>query len=247
LEPTLYEQRRVWEQKPVLQAIYSDFCDRIAASALPGTTLEIGGGIGSLKERVRSTAPTAQVVASDIQFSPWLDCVADAQRLPFASASFSNVVLIDVCHHLEFPVKFFAEAERVLDCGGRIVMVEPAITWGSWLFYQFLHQEPVRLAADPLVDGTPDPNRDPYDANQAIPTLLATREFARFHATLPGLKISRVDWFSLAVYPLSGGFKRWSLIPAWLAARGLQVERRLEPRIGRLLAFRMMMIIDKIP
>jgi len=246
MEPNLYEQRRIWEEKPVLQAIYSDFYDRIAASALPGTTLEIGGGIGGLRERMNSTAPTSQVVASDIQFSPWLDCVADAQSLPFASASFSNVVMIDVCHHLEFPIKFFVEAERVLNDGGRIIMVEPAITWGSSLFYRILHHEPVNISADPLVDGTPDPNRDPYDANQAVPTLLATREFTRFHVDLPNLKISRVDWFSLAVYPLSGGFKRWSLIPASLVDRGLQIERWLEPRIGRFLAFRMMIIIAKV-
>jgi SAM-dependent methyltransferase len=247
MEPTLYRHRRVWQQKPILQAIYDDFYDRIAALALPGTLLEIGGGIGSLKERRRLSSPLAQVVASDIQLSRWLDCVADAQRLPFASASFSNVVMIDVCHHLEFPIKFFTEAERVLIGGGRIIMIEPAITWGSSLFYRFLHQEPVCIASDPLVDGTPDPNRDPYDANQAIPTLLATREFARFHAKLPSFRISRVDWFSLAVYPLSGGFKRWSLIPARLAGRGLRIERRLEPMIGRFLAFRMMMIIDKVP
>jgi SAM-dependent methyltransferase len=245
-EPMLYQQRRIWQQKPALQAIYDDFYDRIAASALPGTILEIGGGIGSLKERLRSSAPTTQVVASDIQFCEWLDCVADAQRLPFETATFYNIVMVDVCHHLEFPMKFFVEAERVLNDGGRIIMVEPAITWGSWLFYRFLHQEPVRTAADPLVDGLPDPDRDPYAANQAIPTLLVTRELARFHTKLPTLRVSRVDWFSLALYPLSGGFRRWSLLPARLVTSGLRIERRLEPRIGRLLAFRMMIIIDKI-
>jgi SAM-dependent methyltransferase len=247
MEPTLCEHRRVWQQKPILRAIYKDFYDRIAASVLPGSILEIGGGIGSLKEDLRLTELAAQVVASDIQYSPWVDCVADAHHLPFASASFSNIVMVDVCHHLEFPIKFFTEAERVLNGAGRIIMVEPAITWGSALFYRYLHQEPVCIAADPLVDGTPDPHRDPYAANQAIPTLLATREFGQFHSKLPNLRISRVDWFSFAVYPLSGGFKRWSLIPMRLVSRGLQIERWLEPRIGRFLAFRMMTIIDKAP
>jgi SAM-dependent methyltransferase len=244
---TVYRHRQIWQQKPVLQTIYKDFYDRVAAAVAAGTTLEIGGTIGGFKEHLRMTAPAAKVVASDIQFCEWLDCIADAQRLPFAQGSFANIVMIDVCHHLEFPLKFLLEAQRVLAAGGRIIMVEPAITWGSSLFYRFLHHEPVRIAADPLGDGTPDPRRDPYSANQAIPTLLATRDFARFHDKLPSLKIKRIDWFSLAVYPLSGGFKRWSLIPARLAAQGLQIERRLEPMIGRFLGFRMMMIIDKIP
>ena len=153
--------------------------------------------------------------------------------------------MIDVLHHIEFPVLFFREAQRVLRPGGRIVMVEPAITWGSTLFYRLLHQEPVRTSADPLLDGTPDPNRDPYDSNQAIPTLLATRDRHRFEALVQDLKVAQVDWFSLAVYPLSGGFKSWSLIPRALVGPALRIERAIETALGRLIAFRMLIVIEK--
>ena len=124
-------------------------------------------------------------------------------------------------------------------------MVEPAITWGSTLFYRLLHQEPVRTSADPFIEGVPDPQRDPYDSNQAIPTLLATRDRERFHRLFPNLKISGVDWFSLTVYPLSGGFKSWSLVPEMLASPMLRVERAIEPFLGRFAAFRMMLVIEK--
>ena len=97
---------------------------------MPGLTIEIGGGIGNLKHRL------PQVIATDVQFARWLDCVADAQHLPFASDVIANIVMVDVLHHVEFPMLFFREAERVLRAGGRIVMVEPAITWGSTLFYR---------------------------------------------------------------------------------------------------------------
>src|SRR5215470_7086632 len=118
----------VWNAKPVLRLIYNDFYDRIASACVAGLTVELGGGIGNLKQRL------GNVIATDIQFGPWLDCVADAQRLPFAAGAVSNVVLVDVLHHVEYPVNFFREAGRVLRDGGRIVMVEPAITWGSTLF-----------------------------------------------------------------------------------------------------------------
>ena len=95
------------------------------------------------------------MIATDIQFAPWLDAVADAQHLPFAPGSAANIVMIDVLHHVEFPVAFFREAQRVLRPGGRVVMVEPAITWGSALFYRFLHHEPVRMSAAILDDGDP--------------------------------------------------------------------------------------------
>ena len=231
----------VWDRKPVLRAVYQDFYDRLAPECRPGTTIEIGGGIGNLKQRL------GDVVTTDVQFAPWLDCVADAQRLPFAAGAAANIVMVDVLHHLEFPAVFFRDAARVLRPGGRVLMVEPAITYGSTLFYRLFHHEPVRTSAEALAEGTPDPRRDPYDSNQAIPTLLVTRERERFHARFPELRIARVVWFGLAAYPLSGGFKPWSLLTAGMARHLLRFERAFEPLIGRFAAFRMMIIIEKKP
>jgi SAM-dependent methyltransferase len=241
MSKTLEDYRAIWNHKPVLRLVYDDFYDRMAAACVPGMTIEVGGGIGNLKQRL------SNVVATDIQFAHWLDVVADAQKLPFARDVASNIVMVDVLHHVEYPAVFFREAERVLCPGGRIVMVEPAITFGSTLFYRLLHQEPVVTSADPLVTGAPDPKRDPYDANQAIPTLIATRHRPRFHALFPGLRIERVDWFSLAVYPMSGGFTPWSLVPPSLARHILRLERIIEPISGRFIAFRMMLVVEKLP
>ena len=237
----LQRYRDVWARKGVLRLIYADFYDRIAAQCREGRTLEIGGGIGNLKRRL------ADVISTDIQSAPWLDCVADAQRLPFADACAANIVMVDVLHHLEFPIAFFREAARVLRPGGRVLMVEPAITWGSSLFYRLLHHEPVRTSADVLGDGSPDPGRDPYDSNQAIPTLLVTRERERFHRLFPTLRIGCVQWFAFAAYPLSGGFQSWSLIGEGVARRLLRIERAFEPMLGRLAGFRLLLMIEKVP
>ena len=236
----LYAYLNIWERKPILRMIYDDFYDRIIEQCVSGITVEIGGGIGNLKRRLPN------VIATDIQFADWLDCVADAQYLPFADSTVGNIVMVDVLHHVEFPVHFFREAARVLRVGGRIVMVEPAITWGSTLFYRFLHQEPVCMSVDPLAEGVHDPQRDPYDLNQAIPTLLATRDRRRFEGIFPNLRIARVVWFSFVTYPLSGGFKSWSLIPRRLAAHALRLERSIEGAVGRFGAFRMMLIVEKV-
>ena len=117
-------------------------------------------------------------------------------------------------------------------------MVEPAITWGSSVFYRLPHQEPVDMSTDPLVEGAPNPRRDPYESNQAIPTLLATKDRDRFLHLFPSFGIDRVEWFSFLAYPLSGDSSVGPLIPAGLVPRLLDLERRLEPMFGRWMAFR---------
>ena len=239
MEGPLDQYASIWDRKPVLRAVYNDFYDRIVDACVDGLTVEIGGGIGNLKKRL------SNVVATDVQPAPWLDCVADAQCLPFGVGAVGNIVMVDVLHHVEHPGVFFRDAIRVLRPGGRIVMVEPAITWGSMLFYRLLHHEPVVMRADPLTEGERDPNRDLYDSNQAIPTLIATRERDRFHRMFPELRLLRVDWFSFASYPLSGGFKSWSLLTAGMARHLIAAERVVEGIVGPIAAFRMMMVIEK--
>lgn len=229
----------VWQGKPVLREVYGDFFRRIADKCGAGPTLELGGGIGNLREHL------PDVISTDIQFGPWLDVVADAQRLPFADGSLGNIVMVDVLHHIEHPLGFFDEAARVLRPGGRIVTVEPAITMLSWPFYHFIHEEPVVLGADPLSRGVPDPSRDPYASNQAIPTLIATRHRTRFEELAPQLQIASTEWFSFLAYPMSGGFKRWSLLSAGMARRLIALERRLEPLIGRWAGFRILTVYQR--
>jgi SAM-dependent methyltransferase len=237
----LREQRSTWKRKPVTRVIYTDFYHRIVAWARPGLSLEIGGGSGNLKEFAGG-----DVISTDILSVPWLDATADAQLLPFSDDTFMNIVAIDVIHHIERPRRFLSEAKRTLQSGGRLLLIEPAITPVSWLFYKYLHREPIVLNVDPLADGPIDRNRRPFDANQAIPTLLFRRYRRRLEETFPEFKIIHFEWMSLFAYPLSGGFRRWSLIPAQSIGLILKIERALAPLMGRLMAFRLFVIIEKI-
>lgn len=239
----LLEHRELWERKPALRAVYTDCYRRMVSACKPGRTLELGGGPGNFKSF--SGGAQVDVISTDIVFTPWLDAVCDGHYLPFADATFDNIAMFDVLHHLAKPRLFFSEAQRVLKPGGRVVMVEPAITLGSRLFYTFLHPEPVRMGEDALAEGPPDPGRDPFDSNQAFPTLLFARHRRRFEAMFPLLRVRAVRWFSFLAYPLSGGFRAWSLVPAPLVQPLLRFERAIEPYLGRLFGFRMMTVLER--
>lgn len=233
--------RATWMAKPVLRAVYADYFRRMLAACRPGRTLDIGAGAGGFAE---SGLP---LVTMDIQAAPWLDLAADAQALPFRDACFANIAMLDVLHHIANPSAFFREAARVLEPGGRLVMLEPGMTPVSRLFYTHFHPEPVDMAADPFAEPAPDPNRDPYDSNQAIPSLLFDRAAGRhgFAARFPGLRLLRRERLSLLAYPLSGGYRPWSLLPSCTANPVLRLEDWLMPVLGPLMAFRLLVVLER--
>ncbi len=239
IDARLQEFAAVWQNKPVLREIYSHYYRLILDECRPGPTLEIGGGVGNLKQFA------ADLLTVDILPAPWLDAVCDAQRLPFAPASFDNIVMFDVLHHLADPPGFFREAERTLRSGGRLVLLEPAITPVSWVFYNYLHHETVDMRQDPFAR-VASADKDPYASNQAIPTLLFRNYRRRFHALFPSLRITKTVLLSLFAYPLSGGFKKWSLIPQRLVSPTLRLEQRLLPALGRFSAFRLLAVVTRV-
>ena len=236
-DPKAY--RDVWNRKPVLREIYADIYRHILEATVDGPILEIGGGSGNFK----AFAPCT--VSSDIIPAPWLDLVCDAQRLPFADSSFSNIVMVDVVHHIEYPIRLFREAQRVLRAGGRMVLCEPAITPLSGLFYRLFHREPVDMSANPLMQGTISHDKDPYDSNQAIPTLLVGKYRHELTRRVPELALERVAWFSFVAYPLSGGFQPWSALPLVAARPLLRAEWHLRRLIGRMAAFRLLAVYQR--
>ena len=101
------------------------------------------------------------------------------------------------------------------------------------------------MRVDPLLEGSPEVSRDPYDSNQGVPTLLVGRERRRLEQMVPLLAVQETQWFSFAAYPLSGGFKSWALLSDRMGARLLAWEKKLEPALGQLFGFRMLIVLAK--
>ncbi|MFH1293984.1 MAG: class I SAM-dependent methyltransferase [Pseudomonadota bacterium] len=233
----LAERREIWKSKEVIRRLYYTWYRLIANALRRGKTLELGGGSGNLKEFL----PDA--ITSDVIFAPWLDAVLDAHGIPFKKSSLENIVLFDVLHHLKAPAVFFREAERVLRPGGRIVLVEPYVSWLSFFVYRFLHQEGMDWWTDPLKMKHPK-NNDPFHGNQAIPTLIFEKHLREFKRMFPHLRIILKKKTDSLIYPLSGGFHHPSLCPLFLTKALEYMEDLMQP-ICRFTAFRLFLVLEK--
>lgn len=219
--------RRAWEAKPLLREVYADFYGRILAlmdPQLPGRVVELGSGIGSLKNHL----PAA--LCTDLFPNPWLGLACDAYALPFAAGSVSHLVLFDVFHHLQAPAAFLREARRALTAGGRVLIFEPYVSWSSYVVYGGLHPEPVAWRK-PICLGEEAPGRNAYYAAQGN----ATRLFFRREAPgwPPGWEVFHREAVAGFSYLLSGGFSGPALYPARWRSRLQRLDRWLSrwPRL----------------
>jgi len=240
----LLRHRRVWEQKPILRRVYQEeFFARLLAVRKPGgVSVEVGAGPGFFKRSAKD------IVSTDLIWCPWLDTIADAQRLPFRSNSVANVFGLDMLHHLATPMTFLAEVSRVLVPGGRLILVEPWITPFSYFIFRFLHQERCDLSETPWTStssGAPV-EKMAFDGNQAIPYLMFGRKNrSRTLGGLPDLKITTLEPFCLFAYLLSGGFNHLSLLPEWLYPAVSGFERTTAVLWRRIAALRVLLVLEK--
>lgn len=234
----LMERRKIWQSKPILKKLYQHWCRMIENSLKPGSILEIGGGSGNLKEFFKNS------ISSDVVCVPWIDAVLDAHHLPFRNATFDNIILFDVLHHLYDPAQFFSEAQAVLKHKGRIVLIEPYISWVSFFIYRFLHPEDLFLNINPLSKKEVGKYQNSFHGNQAIPSLIFERYKHEFINYFPSLKIIKIEKMEFIIYPLSGGFHHPNRCPFFLYSAFEYLERLLQP-LHRLFAFRLFVVLEK--
>jgi SAM-dependent methyltransferase len=235
------EHRRAWDANPALRTLYAEWYGRVAAALPPpsfGPRVELGSGPGFARGFIPDLALT------DLVKAEWHDREVSAEALPYADGSLGGIVLFDVLHHIPAPRKFFAEAVRALRPGGRVVMCEPYIGPLSYPVYKFLHEEPVDMRADPLAPAARD---DPFDSNQAVPTLLfgRARGHAAFAREFPALEVRALERLAGLSYPASGGFSRGVLLPEVLWSALHALEGHLPVPLFRLLGFRMLVTLEK--
>jgi len=234
---TLKKHQNIWKNKLLLRELYFDWYRMIAKDMVKGKTVELGSGTGNFKKFM------PEAITSDIDPQPWLDKVFDAHKMPFKNRSVSNLVMVDVFHHLADPVKFLHEAHRVLRKGGRLLMIEPYPSPFSLLVYKLFHPEPFIFDFD-YFNLKDSKVKKPWDSNQAIPYLIFFKHPNLFSSIFQKeFGILKKERFSFFTYPLSGGFENIQLIPISMKIIFDTLERVLSP-LSKYLAFRCYVVLE---
>jgi SAM-dependent methyltransferase len=243
IEQHLIEMRwnqAAWRDRPLLRKVYGNFYElmRGALAPLPGAIVELGSGIGAVKEFI------PMCITTDIFPNPWLDQQENAYSLTFENSSVSNLILLDVFHHLIYPGTALNEFHRVLRDNGRVILLEPAMGLLGKLVYGIFHHEPLgslRQITWFAPDGV-DPKEAGYYAAQANASRIFLSE--KFRPDLGLWNISMIQSIPDIAYVASGGFSKPQLYPAAFLPT-IRILEKILARFPDIFATRLLVVLEK--
>jgi SAM-dependent methyltransferase len=216
------ELRGLIQRKAGLRSYYLDtyrrYAECLRRCPTDGIALEVGSGGGFAKEVV------PEIVTSDTLPYSGVDQVIDATKMPFQEGTVKAIFMLNVFHHIPDVESFLKEAERCLKPEGRLLIVDQHPGWIGWPIYRFLHHEGFNSKAEDWRFQSSGPLSG---ANGALAWIVFNRDRDKFQARFPALQMVKYQPHTPLQYWLSGGLKRWSLLPSWAVGWVVRVDRLL--------------------
>lgn len=234
------KNRGLWKRKPLLRTVYVDLYRTMQKhlSPAPGNVVELGSGMGTISEVM------PDCVRTDLFAYPWLDLVENAYKLSFESESVSNLLMVDVFHHLRYPGNALREFHRVLVPGGRVILMEPGLGALGRLIYEWMHVEPVGRPQEITWEAPQEwsPHEVDYYAAQGNATWIFKQR--RFDEKLGQWKIVEIREITALAYAASGGYSGPQLYPTAAYPFVKSFEKLLQ-FLPNLFATRLLVVLEK--
>ena len=179
--------------------LYQDWYKIISQnlSEVDGINIELGCGASFIDKINKSIKKT------DVFFNRNTDFQLDAMEIGKKFKNkISNLILVNVFHHISNPELFLRSAEISLLSEGRIIMIEPSNNIWSRLVYKLVGHEKF----DPKQFCWSFESKDPLlDSNQALSWIIFNRDYEKFKNLFPMLSLVKIRTFMPISYLISGG------------------------------------------
>lgn len=231
-------QTRLLAKKKLLLIWYRQIYEYVKNNlSKSGLVVEMGAGSSFLHEHVPN------LVRSNIIYIKENDIVFSAFALPFKDSSLGNIVLINVLHHLQDPLTFFKEAERVLKPGGRVLISDPYTSLLSYPVWHYLHPE--NCEKENIGFNNTGEINPMIDANSATATNMFCVKDSPLAEHCNYLRPVKVELHSKFLYWIAGGYNFPQFIPTSLNPLVKMAEKILSP-FDKWLASFMYVVLEKM-
>ena len=207
-ERTIYHRDIILNKKFLKKLYYQWYAE--LTKELPNLPkkpiIELGSGGGFLKEI------HPEVICTDILELPSNDMTISALDMPFENQSIGGIFMIDTLHHIPDMDGFLKEADRTLDHGGKIIMIEPVNSMFGRFIYKNFHHEPFDVDGGWTIPSTGTLS----GANGALPWIVFERDAKLFKEKFPNFEIETIQYRNPLLYLISGGVSFKQLLPNFL-------------------------------
>jgi len=236
-----FKNRKTYQNKDLIKIIYNDYYKNIKKNIYKSNIkkiLELGSGGGNIKKIIPKCITSDQFKNNNI------DRIENIYKINFKKNSISNIILIDVFHHLQFPSLALKEIHRVLIKKGRIIMMEPAMGLIPRFVYKIFHYEPngfnLKINWNHIPKKIPSSNQ--YFAAQSLPW----RAFFLKELNLKSkYKIKLIKPFCDFTFLLSGGYSYKALYPKFLYSFIKLIDKILSNISIKIFSARMLIVLEK--
>ena len=182
-----------------LGILYKEWYELISQqlSESVGINLELGCGASFINEIIKN------IIKTDVFYNSNTDLKLDAMEVGLKYENeISNLILVNVFHHISNPELFLRSAEKSLLLGGRIIMVEPSNNIWSRLIYRLVGHEKFDTEQ---INWEFESNDPLLDSNQALSWIIFKRDYKKFKKLFPKFILIKKKSMMPLSYLLSGG------------------------------------------
>ena len=235
------ENRKTYQNKDLIKIIYNNYYKKIKENIYTSNKkkiLELGSGGGNIKKIIQNCITSDQFKNENI------DRIENIYKINFKKNSVSNIILIDVFHHLQFPNLALKEIHRVLIKNGRIIMIEPAMGFIPRIIFKIFHYEPNGFNLK--INWNHIPKKIPYLNQYFAAQSLPWRAFFLKELNLRSkYKIKLIKPFSDFAFLLSGGYSYKAFYPKFLYSLIKLIDKILTSISIKIFSARMLIVLEK--